>query len=56
MARTRPPYSPEFRQQMIDLVGVPGVLRRNSLGSSRRLLRRFGTGPTKPAPADALTL
>ena len=36
MPRTRPPYSPEFRRQMVDLVGVGREEKIETLGAAQR--------------------
>ena len=36
MPRTRPPYSPEFRRQMVDLVGAGREEKSETLGAAER--------------------
>lgn len=67
MPKTRPPYAPEFRQQMVDLVHSgrdPADLSREFEPSAQAIRnwvveadRREGRGEPKPVVADpALTL
>ena len=63
MAKTRPPYAPEFRRQMVDLVGAgrdPADLAREFEPSAQAIRnwvaeadRQEGRGRDKPATADA---
>ena len=47
MPKTRPPYSPEFRRQMVDLVRAGRDPTTWPASSSRRR-RRSGTGSPRP--------
>ncbi len=47
MAKTRPPYSPEFRRQMVEL-SAPAAIRMISRESSNRPRSRSGTGSAWP--------
>jgi hypothetical protein len=51
MARKHPPYTPEFRRQMIELVRAGR--RRNWLRSSSRRRRRSVTGSRRPTVMQA---
>ena len=47
MPKTRPPYSPEFRRQIVDLVRLAAI-HPTWPASSSRPRRRSGTGSTRP--------
>lgn len=50
MPKTRPPYPPEFREQMVELVRAGRILR-NWPASSNARSKRSVTGSAKPPPS-----
>ena len=48
MAKTRPPYSPEFRRQMVANWSAPAAIRMISRESSNRPRSRSATGSAWP--------